>query len=509
MKRYFLRLCGAALVVAACGQDATAPPPPSPVAYVEVTPATATAVIGHALQLSATARDSAGHALSDRPITWTSNAETQATVSTVGLVQALALSDTVLITATSGGKSARARLVVVLDIAGEWNFTERFVQGGVSCSDTGSLQLTQTGGNIGGRSDQIGTCIGGGFWSSSDNTILAAPLSGGQLSSVHISFGVATTCAYDATVTGPPTPKLSGTLACVGNTTGTWEATPGGAPVAAVAVRWDVQTVVGGVVQMVAVVRDAAGHVLSRPVQWASDDPTTFPVSGTGLVSARAAGSARITVTSEGTSGTASVTVDGVTFTAVSTGVNHTCALTPAGAAYCWGWGGDGQLGTGFRRPAPAPLTAAETPVAVAGGHAFVAIAAGYQHSCAVTAGGEAYCWGDNSSGQLGDGSNTNRLLPVPVTGGLQFASITVGELHSCGRTNANGVYCWGNNSWGQLGDSSGRSSTSPVRVAGGRLFRTVRAGFQHTCGVTIGDAAFCWGDNEYSQLGDSTDTNR
>ena len=396
-KRYFLRLYGAALVVAACGQDATAPPPPL-VAYIEVTPATASVVIGHTLQLTAKARDAAGNELGDRPITWTSNAETQATVSAVGSVQALALSDTVLITATSEGKSARARLIVVLNITGEWNFTEQFRQGGgaVSCSDTGSLQLTQTGETIGGRSDQIGTCIGGGsFWSSSDNTIWAAPISGGRLSSAHISFGVASTCAYDGTVTGPPTPKLSGTLSCTGgNTTGTWEATPGGAQVAAVEVRWEVQTVVGGVVQLVAVVRDAAGHVLSRPVQWASDNPTAATISNDGLVTSRAAGSARFTATSEGTTGTATVTVDPVTFTAVSAGVYHTCALTPAGAAYCWGWGGDGQLGTGFRRPAPAPLAAAETPVAVAGGHAFVAIAAGYQHSCAVTAGGEAYCWG-------------------------------------------------------------------------------------------------------------------
>src|SRR5205823_12644127 len=92
-----------------------------------------------------------------------------------------------------------------------------------------------------------------------------------RLSSAHITFGVASTCAYDGTVLGEPTPKLSGTLSCTGgNTTGTWEATPGGAPVAAVETRWGVQTVVGGVVQMAAVVRDAAGHVLSRQIGRAS-----------------------------------------------------------------------------------------------------------------------------------------------------------------------------------------------------------------------------------------------
>jgi len=509
-KRQFL-LGGATLVVAACGGDPIASP--TPVAYIEVTPAAATVVVGHTLQLTAKARDAAGNELNDRAVTWTSNAESQAIVSAAGLVQALALSDTVLITATSDGKSARARLIVVIDLTGEWNFSERYSQSGgaLSCSDTGSYRFTQTGETIGGSSDQIGTCISQHpRFSSSDNTIWAAPISGGRLSSAHITFGVASTCAYDGTVLGEPTPKLSGTLSCTGgNTTGTWEATPGGAPVAAVETRWGVQTVVGGVVQMAAVVRDAAGHVLSRPVQWASDNPTAVAVSGDGVVTTLAAGSARITATSEGVSGTATVTADPVTFAAVSAGIYHTCALTPAGAAYCWGWSGDGQLGTGFRRPAPAPLAAAETPVAVAGGHAFAVIATGYQHSCGITTGGEAYCWGGNSSGQLGDGSNTNSLVPVPVGGGLQFASITTGLYHSCGRTTGNAVYCWGDNSYGQLGDGSGRANTAPVPVTGALPLQTVRAGFYHTCGITSADAAFCWGDNEYAQLGDSTDTNR
>ena len=505
-KRHVLRLYATTLVVAACGKDTTAPP--AAAAYLEITPAAASVVIGRTVQLAATVRDAAGNELPGRTVTWTTNAPTEATVSPTGLVQALALSDTVLITATSEGQSARARLVVVIDITGEWNFTEH-VTGVVSCSDTGSYRFTRTNENIGGSSIQIGTCIGGGYWSSSDNTNLTDSVSGGRLSSAHITFGVSSTCAYDGTVTTQPTPKLSGTLACSRNFTGTWEATPGGAPVAAVDVRWDVRTVVGGVVQLAAVARDAAGHVLSRPVQWASDNPSAFPVSATGLVSARAAGSARITATSEGVTGTATVSADPVTFASVSTGIYHTCALTPAGAAYCWGWGGDGQLGTGFRRPATAPLAAAETPVAVAGGHVFALVAAGYEHSCGITTGGEAYCWGDNSSGQLGDGSNTNSLAPVLVTGGLQFASVTVGVFHSCGRTTGNAVYCWGDNNSGQLGDGSGISSTSPVPAAGGSSFQSVRAGFYHTCGITSANAAVCWGDNTYGQLGDSTLTNR
>ena len=235
-RRKFLRVCSMTLVAAACG-DGTAPfRPPSAVSYVEVTPAAATVVMGQTLQLTAKVRDSAGSELLDRPVTWRSNAETRATVSAAGLVQALALSDTVLITATSEGKSASARLVVVTDLTGEWNFTEH-ITGVVTCDDTGSYRFTQTRGDIGGSSAQIGTCIGGGY-SSSDNTDFDDSVSGGRLSSAHINFAVGSNCAYEGTVITQPTPKLSGTLACLPDFTGTWAATPGGAPVAAVAVRW-------------------------------------------------------------------------------------------------------------------------------------------------------------------------------------------------------------------------------------------------------------------------------
>src|SRR5712692_7130635 len=119
----------AGLALLACGKDSTAPPPPPPapvaVASVEVTPAAAGVVISHTLQLTAKVRDAAANELQDRAVTWTTNAPTQATVSATGLVQAVGLSDTVLITATSEGKSGTARLNVVIDLAGEWNFTEQ------------------------------------------------------------------------------------------------------------------------------------------------------------------------------------------------------------------------------------------------------------------------------------------------------------------------------------------------------------------------------------------------
>jgi len=215
-----LLLLGGVSAVAACSNDSQSPPPP--VASVKVTAAAPGLVIGHTLQLTAHVRDAAGHELADRPVTWTSNAPTQATVSSTGLVTGLALSDSVLITASSEGKSDGATLTVVPAIAGEWNYTEQFsgTHNGrpVTCSDTGSYQFTQTGPAIEGTVIQVGTCSGP-ITSLNNASIWSDPVADGQLSSTRLTFN-AQGCTYAADVTGPPAPKLSGTLSC-GDWTGT------------------------------------------------------------------------------------------------------------------------------------------------------------------------------------------------------------------------------------------------------------------------------------------------
>ena len=86
-------------------------------------------------------------------------------------------------------------------------------------------------------------------------------------------------------------------------------------------------------------------------------------------------------------------------------------------------------------------------------------------HSCGVTTSGNAYCWGDNSSGQLGDGTSSGRVSPAPVAGGLRFAVVSAGGDHTCGATPSGGVYCWGDNLFGQLGDGTTTPSLVPVQV--------------------------------------------
>jgi len=138
-------------------------------------------------------------------------------------------------------------------------------------------------------------------------------------------------------------------------------------------------------------------------------------------------------------------------FVSVTTGTNHTCALTEAGAAYCWGDNRFGQLGNGGTAESP-------IPVLVAGGHSFVSLRAGSTHTCAMTRAGKAWCWGSNLSGKLGDFSGENSNVPVAVSGGLTFSSLVAGVNISCGLTaaaagggNAGVTYCWGGNSEGNL----------------------------------------------------------
>ena len=170
--------------------------------------------------------------------------------------------------------------------------------------------------------------------------------------------------------------------------------------------------------------------------------------------------------------------------TSLVAGVAHTCALTreatagAGGAAFCWGANGYGQLGAGsaaVRSSAPMAVT---LPTGVTG---FTKLFAGEYHTCGIANTGVAYCWGRNTSGQLGDGTTTNANAPVAVAGGLAFRSLATGELHTCGvvgtatsggtQASAGVIFCWGDNEYGQLGigttGSNGVPVLTPQKVAG------------------------------------------
>src|SRR5450759_42716 len=189
----------------------------------------------------------------------------------------------------------------------------------------------------------------------------------------------------------------------------------------------------------------------------------------------------------------------------VVTGASHTCALAPSGQAYCWGDNGNGQLGDNT-------TTDRSTPVAVQqGGVTFSSITAGLTYTCGLTSAGAAWCWGDNGQGRLGDNTTTERHLPVAVQqGGVTFTSITGGADHTCGLTSAGAAYCWGANWYGQLGDNTTTERDVPTAVQQGPVtFSSITAGDAHTCGLTGAGATYCWGINWAGQLGDNTTTER
>lgn len=180
----------------------------------------------------------------------------------------------------------------------------------------------------------------------------------------------------------------------------------------------------------------------------------------------------------------------------VTAGGRHTCGLTSAGAAYCWGYGTLGQLGDGTGEHS-------DVPRAVAGGHRFTALTAGGNHTCGVTDAGEAYCWGYGGSGQLGHGAFASSDLPVKVSGPA-FTAIDAGESHTCALTAEGDAYCWGYGANGQLGNGSAQDSALPALVEGGAGWTAVSAGGNHTCGTkgSPGSNLYCWGAGSSGQLG-------
>jgi alpha-tubulin suppressor-like RCC1 family protein len=195
----------------------------------------------------------------------------------------------------------------------------------------------------------------------------------------------------------------------------------------------------------------------------------------------------------------------GLRFSLVSVGKNHACGLTTNGAAYCWGEGSHGELGNGA-------TARGARPVAVVGGLRFASVTASSTESftCGLTTSGAAYCWelvGDNDNLQLGNGNTGSSSVPVAVAGGLSFTALSAGGLDVCGVTTDGAAYCWGKGS--KLGTGTTKDALTPVPVTGGLNFSSISSGGSVTCGVTTSGAVYCWGNNSYGELGGATTSDR
>ena len=195
---------------------------------------------------------------------------------------------------------------------------------------------------------------------------------------------------------------------------------------------------------------------------------------------------------------------------AISTGIDHTCALATGGGVWCWGGNFYGQLGIGSN----GSNTGRNVPVKVSRlGSGVSAVSAGRLHTCALTTRDRVQCWGLNYIGQLGNGSNTGRNVPVEVSNvpGLSSKRIAIdaGWDYTCALTTGGGVQCWGANDSGQLGNGSNTDSNVPVEVSRlGSGVSAVSGWNRHTCALTTGGGVQCWGANNRGQLGNGSNTN-
>jgi len=268
-----------------CNFTITSSPPPVPVAAVTVSPTAASVPVGQTVQLTATPRDANGNALSGRTITWSSSNTTIATVSTSGLVTGK-VAGSATITATSEGQSGTAAITVPAPPPPVPVASVAVTPATASVNEGKTVQLTATpkdanGGTLSGRTVT---------WTSSNTTVATVSASG------LVTGKVAGSATITATSEGQ---------------SGTSAVTVVHVPVASVSVAPATASVVaGGTVQLTATPKDASGGTLSgRTVTWTSSNTTVATVSASGLVTGKVAGSATITATSEGQSGTSALTV--------------------------------------------------------------------------------------------------------------------------------------------------------------------------------------------------------
>jgi alpha-tubulin suppressor-like RCC1 family protein len=189
---------------------------------------------------------------------------------------------------------------------------------------------------------------------------------------------------------------------------------------------------------------------------------------------------------------------DGYRLKSLSTGTDHMCGIGARGAALCVGNNSDGQLGDGTT------VHRYIAPAIVGGGLVFVSLSAGHGHTCGVVEDGDVYCWGIGERGQLGTYAPEGSPSPMPVPSVERFTSVAAGHHYSCALTRAGRAHCWG-----PIDGAGILPNTLAVPLAPDVALVALTTGFDHVCGITGSGDVLCWGSNENGELGDGSSSDR
>jgi alpha-tubulin suppressor-like RCC1 family protein len=276
---------------------------------------------------------------------------------------------------------------------------------------------------------------------------------------------------------------------------------------------------VGDRAQIIVRALDSAGAPMTDvPFQYASSNTGVATVDETGIVTALGTGVAILTLHAGDKEAHDSLFVFSAALFELDGGGETTCALQNLGRSFCWGLNSVGQLGFAsdsvcfgeFPADSLSP-SCSIFPRAVSEAPHFASISAGDSLTCGLVTDGSAACWGANSSGQIGNGTNVQSPVPSRVFGAANFTAVEAGGRYARGLDASGIAYCWGNDEFGQLGDARRVNSTTPIPVVSSQqtpvLFASVTAGYLHTCGLTATGTAYCWGANSRGQLGTGNTT--
>ena len=201
-----------------------------------------------------------------------------------------------------------------------------------------------------------------------------------------------------------------------------------------------------------------------------------------------------------------SLAATGRTFTALSDGIGyHRCGIDAQGKVYCWGLSAHGQLGEGTIHAGLGCYLSCLTSYAVAeprqiqSAETFLQVTTGAYFTCALTNTKRIFCWGNNSSGQLGDSTFSNRATPGPIKSDETFESVSASGSAVCALSTGGKIYCWGDSAGGYLGNgyvpnttvsANERSQTVARPIQSTMLYKSASS----SCGITLTGETFCWG---------------